>query len=248
MTDQPTATDKQPISPQALALGRHLGETKFPVLQQLDRIVRVLGADTADELLRETEQIEEGEGLLTQDGKRRRTKGGTFLYLARGRCTPEQRAIIFPMTDWKARKAHERAKTVHTAFAVPAPAAPAPAAPTAGTAPAAPVKATYFFPGISTMKTTLKGRPIQSTVLDGYVRLLFERTEAKDSFPAGIPAAPSDPQRIMVYVGAKQWAKVAGELQKPSVNLTIDGVMLLENGRLVLRAQSVVTYEKAPKP
>ena len=98
------------------------------------------------------------------------------------------------------------------------------------------------------MKTTLKGRPVQSTVLDGYTRLLFERTEAKDSFPAGIPAAPSEPQRVTVYVGKKQWAKVADELQKPTINLTVDGVMLLEQGKLVLRAQSVTTYDKAPTP
>ena len=97
------------------------------------------------------------------------------------------------------------------------------------------------------MKTTLKGRPVQSTVLDGYTRLLFERTEAKDSFPAGIPAAPSEPQRVTVLVGAKQWNKVKDELQKPTINLTIDGVMLLENGKLVLRAQGVATYEKPSK-
>jgi hypothetical protein len=74
--------------------------------------------------------------------------------------------------------------------------------------------------------------------------LLFERTEAKDSFPAGVPAAPTEPQRVTVYVGKKQWAKVAGEVQKPSVNLSIDGVMIIEGGRLVLRAQSVATFER----
>ena len=51
-----------------------------------------------------------------------------------------------------------------------------------------------------------------------------------------------------MYVGKKQWAKVADELQKPTINLTVDGVMLLENGKLVLRAQSVTTYDKAPTP
>jgi hypothetical protein len=245
MTDQPTMTQPRvPLSSRALALARQLGETKFPVLQQIERCIAVLGAATVDELLRETEQIEQGAGLMTLDGKRRRTKGGTFLYLARGRCTPEERAIIFPMTDWRARKAHDKVRAARTA-----PAAPVPAAPAAGTAPAAPAgKITYFFPGVAALKTTLKGRPIQSTVLDGYTRLLFERTEAKDSFPAGIPPAPSEPQRVTVYVGAKQWAKVASEIQKPAVNLSIDGIMLLENGKLVLRAQTITTYEKPARP
>jgi hypothetical protein len=240
MTDQPTATEKQPLSPKAVPLARQLGETKFPVLRQLDRCLLVLGEATIDELLAETEQIEQDGGMLTQDGKRRRTKGGVFLYLARQRCTPEQRAIVFPQTDWQARKAARRTKAARTAPATPV---PTPAAP----APAAPVKATYFFPGVATLKTTIKGRPIQSTILDGYTRLLFERTEAKESFPAGIPAAPSEPQRVMVYVGKKQWAKVVDELRKPTINLTVDGVMILENGKLVLRAQSVSAYEKPAK-
>lgn len=229
----------QPLSPRAIALAKQLGETTFHVVQQLERCLLVLGAATVDELLAETEQIEQGDGLLTADGKRRRTKGGVFLYLARGRCTPEQRAIIFPLTDWRARKAHGRAKAAGTDGAAPAPAAPA--------APTAAAKATYFFPGVSTLKTTLKGRPIQSTVADGYTRLLFERTESKEAFPAGIPAAPGEPQRVTVYVGKKQWNKVADELQKPNVSLSIDGVMILENAKLVLRATNVTTYEKPAK-
>ena len=242
MTEQPRVTEAQAISPRARALAQQLGETKFPVLQQLERCLNVLGEATVDELLRETEQIEQGDGLLTTDGKRRRTKGGVFLYLARQRCTPEQRPIVFPQTDWQARKAARKVRAPHTAPAATALAAPAPAAA------AAPIKAIYVFPGVSAMKTTLKGRPLQSTVMDGYTRLLFERTEAKDSFPAGIPAAPSEPQRVTVYVGAKQWRKVADEIQKPSVNLSIDGVMILENGKLMLRAQSVSAYEKPAKP
>jgi hypothetical protein len=237
MTEQPTVTEAQAISPRARALAQQLGETTFHVLQQLERCILVLGEATVDELLRETEQIEQDGGMLTQDGTRRRTKGGVFLYLARQRATPEQRAIIFPLTDWRARNAARKAKANRTATTAPEPAAVA-----------ARERVTYVYPGVSLVKTTLKGRPIQSTVMNGYARLLFERTEAKDSFPTGIPAAPSEPQRVTVLVGLKQWKKVADELQKPSVNLSVDGVMILENGKLVLRAQSVSVYEKPTKP
>ena len=104
MSEQSTRIkERTPISPRTLVLAKQLGETKFPALQQLDRCVRVLGEAMVEEVLHETERIEQGEGLLTTDGQRRRTKGGVFLYLARGRCTPEQRAIVFPMTDWAAR-------------------------------------------------------------------------------------------------------------------------------------------------
>ena len=235
MTEQPTVTNAQPISPRAIALGKQLGETKFPVLRQLDRCIAVLGEATIDDVLAETEQIEQGAGLLTTDGKRRRTKGGVFLYLAREHATPEQRAIIFPLTDWRARNAARKAKAHRTATTAPA-------------AAVAHERVTYVYPGVSLVKTTLKGRPLQSTVMNGYARLLFERTEAKDSFPAGIPAAPSEPQRVTVLVGLKQWNKVAAELQKPTMNVTIDGVMILEQGKLVLRAQGVAVYEKPTKP
>jgi hypothetical protein len=235
MTEQTTETKAQRISERTWALAQQLGERAFAVKLQLERCLTVLGEATVDELLHETEQIEQGDGLLTNDGARRRTKGGVFLHLAKQRCTPEQRTVVFPVTDWRAQKARRNA---HRTAAPPPPSAPASAVP---------VKAIYVFPGVVSMKTTLKGRPVQSTVLDGYARLLFERTEAKDSFPAGIPAAPSEPQRVTVYIGTKQWRKVADELQKPSINLTIDGVMILEDGKLVLRAQGVSVYEKITK-
>ena len=63
MTEQPRVTEAQAISPPARSLAQQLGETKFHVLQQLERCILVLGAATIDELLRETEQIEQGEGL-----------------------------------------------------------------------------------------------------------------------------------------------------------------------------------------
>jgi hypothetical protein len=237
MTEQPTETRAPRVSQRARALAQQLGERGFNVQLQLERCLNVLGEATVDALLRETEQIEQGDGLLTKDGTRRRTRGGVFLYLARGRCTPEQRAIIFPLTNWQARNAARRATASRTTATAPAPAASS-----------AREHVSYFYPGVSLVKTTLKGRPIQSTVMNGYARLLFERTEAKDSFPTGIPAPPSEPQRVTAYVGLKQWKKVADELQKPTVNVTIDGVMILENGKLVLRAQGVSVYEKPTKP
>src|SRR3712207_2973818 len=105
MTEQPHVTEAQASAPPARALAQQLGETKYYVLPMLNRCILMLGEATVDELLRETEQIEQGDGLLTKDGTRRRTKGGVFLYLARERCTPDQRAIVFPQTEWQARKA-----------------------------------------------------------------------------------------------------------------------------------------------
>jgi hypothetical protein len=50
---------QMPRSPQAIALARHLRETTFSVLQQRDGCITVLGEATVDELLTETEQIEQ---------------------------------------------------------------------------------------------------------------------------------------------------------------------------------------------
>ena len=44
----------------------------------------------------ETEATESAGGLLTQDSKRRRTKGGVFFYLAKGQMDPQYLTEVFP--------------------------------------------------------------------------------------------------------------------------------------------------------
>lgn len=63
-------------------LAYRLSEVK---LRTFGHIVRVLGSDIAMEIFDETKRLVERGGLVTDDGQRKRTPGGTFLYLMRSR-------------------------------------------------------------------------------------------------------------------------------------------------------------------
>lgn len=72
-----------------------LEEEEEVPLRQLQAIVMLCGTNFAEAILKETEEIEAGEGILTSDGERRRTKGGVFFYLARFRMPQALRAIVY---------------------------------------------------------------------------------------------------------------------------------------------------------
>jgi len=76
-------------------LAEALGETDPIPKLQLNLIVEHLGAEFAEALLAEVQQIEVNGGMITANGKRRRTPGGVYFYLARQRATADQRRLIF---------------------------------------------------------------------------------------------------------------------------------------------------------
>jgi hypothetical protein len=58
-------------------------------------MIQLCGASFAQALVKEAQEIEAGDGLMTADGERRRTLGGVFFYLARFRLAPPVRRIIY---------------------------------------------------------------------------------------------------------------------------------------------------------
>jgi hypothetical protein len=59
-------------------------------------IVQHVGAEAALGFLQETLAVEAGGGMMLPDDSRRRTPGGVYLYLAKGRVSRDVRAIIWP--------------------------------------------------------------------------------------------------------------------------------------------------------
>src|SRR5258708_18569108 len=84
-------------SPQTLAdqIAQMLGESDPSPLQQIRLIVEHFGPEFAQALLAEVEEIEANGGMTTSNGKRRRTPGGVYLYLARHRATTRDQRHIF---------------------------------------------------------------------------------------------------------------------------------------------------------
>jgi hypothetical protein len=79
------ASSNDPYLPLVHQVADLLGETEFVPFSQIYTIVRVLGRERVLKLLQKTLQIEQAGGLLTCDGTARRTTGGVFFFLAKGR-------------------------------------------------------------------------------------------------------------------------------------------------------------------
>ncbi len=62
------------------------------------------GIEQALASLQETLAIEAGGGLMVSNGERRRTPGGVFFYLVRGRLSKELRRQLFPFPPKKRNK------------------------------------------------------------------------------------------------------------------------------------------------
>jgi hypothetical protein len=77
-------------------IARQLDETNPAALKQMELIVRHVGAEAALAFLQETVAVEAQGGMMLPDGSRRRTPGGVYLYLAKGRIPREIRALIWP--------------------------------------------------------------------------------------------------------------------------------------------------------
>jgi hypothetical protein len=86
----PAATQEQSVSNDphmifARQVADMLGEDSFEAFCRIYTIVRVLGRERVMRLLKKTLAIENNGGLRTQDGTRRRTTGGVFFFLSKGR-------------------------------------------------------------------------------------------------------------------------------------------------------------------
>ena len=88
-----------------------LQEPNGPLLRQ---VLAVLGADRTTTLLVTTLEREAAGGMLTKDGTRRRTPGGTFFQLTREQVTPRERARLFPRAAGKAPQRPPQAPTALT--------------------------------------------------------------------------------------------------------------------------------------
>lgn len=113
-------------------IAKTLGEVEEIPLFQITGIVRVLGEEGAQALLKETLDIEKGGGMLLADGTRRRSPGGVFFQLARRKLPADEKKNIF-----REKKAEGEAAAAPAPASVRAPAAPPSSAPGASSAAAA---------------------------------------------------------------------------------------------------------------
>lgn len=80
----------------AAAIAAQFNKTDPGALTQIARIVERMGDEFVATALASTLHREAEGGLLTEGKQQRRTPGGVFFYLVRGRITAEDRKVLFP--------------------------------------------------------------------------------------------------------------------------------------------------------
>ncbi|MCG3212291.1 MAG: hypothetical protein FOGNACKC_05939 [Anaerolineae bacterium] len=208
-----------------------LGETESTPVKTIGRLVRVIGEERAQALLEETLKLEAGDGMLTEDGQRRRTPGGTFFKLAKERLSTRERGKVFGPP--------------------PKPKAATPKKPVA------PLSWEDLLPVVTDllanppqgvahkMKLTVIGKP-GKIIEKGEMVLTSLQSGPAPSLPKGLPNLPAEPTITLVFIAAKQWRKVQPALQAdPSDRMIVEGFPVLDKrikgGTLCLYAQSVTT-------
>jgi len=225
------------VPPDVWALARGiaavLGETMPPPIRTITRVVDRLGPDRARALLGQTLTSEASGGLLLPDG-RRRTPGGTFLFLVRTApdLSTDDRASIFPKAGYHARGAG----SATPASATPTPVAPAPVAWTDDTYRTLAQQLQQDVGRLTTVKITVIGRP-GTAVEQGQAIVIALTNEKVPDLPKGLPEPPAG-TRYTVFVARKPWMKVAEALAAdPEDAAIIEGYAALDS-----RVEGIAVY------
>lgn len=204
--------EEDPVRQTAAALG----EKEHGPIAQIRRIFERCERDHVEAWLARTREIEAQGGMLTNNGKRRRTPGGVFFHLVRGDITDTAlRNYIFDPPDKPKPYKKKRKK-----------ASPAAAEPGERWEDRSAWIAAADVGRATTVKVTIIGRPAGKPVVrEGFTLLRFAHTPRLDSMPKGLPVPAKAPETpYVVYVAAKQWRRVAEAIQNPEDLLICEGV------------------------
>lgn len=221
-------TDTAPPSPQeqpqhapdeaweaARRITRSLNENGPQVTRLIVRLIETMGIEFADDFLQQTLAVEAQGGIWLPNGTRRRTPGGAFLYLARKALNAEQQIAVFgryragepqDITP-QSTELHPRLPRFFKAQRVDIVAALREAS-----------------GSVFSAKVVLIGRPQSVREQMSAVVLLVRDTPKPHTMPKGVPRPPKSTRAYTVFVGAKQWRKVADALDDPNDELIIEGL------------------------
>ena len=206
-------------------IAKRIGETEKQPLAQIRAIIRLCGLEFAEKMVEEALAIEANGGLMTRDGQRRRTLGGVYFFVARGRMGYGPRRRIFGPAQQEAMS-------------------PA-AAPFVWEARAAVVDGLRDERGeLRTVKVTLIGRPGRVQHFKDVVVTTMTHTGRYASLPRGVPPLPEQPTLYTVYIAARQWRRIEQALQAdPTDELLVEGAAAFDPqiGGITVHATSATT-------
>jgi len=184
-------------------VAKQLNESGADPVRQIALIAEHLGTDFVKENLEETLKIEAEGGMMTQEGERRRTPGGVFFYLVKGKMEPNVRQIIFPnfgqqakggVVEWK-----DRGEFVE--------------------------KAMQDRGDLRRVSITVVGRPSNVVIEENSVFAVFNYEHPNAPYPRGVPQPPEKPDTYVIYMSMKHWEPVAEAVQNPKDELIVDGTL-----------------------
>ena len=73
--------EKAEIKKTARRIAKTLNERNYHAIRQIQRLIEHVGLDFVQEHVAETQRIEANGGMMTHDGKRRRSAGGVFFHI-----------------------------------------------------------------------------------------------------------------------------------------------------------------------
>lgn len=201
------------IQTEAKKIAEILGESDEGPVGQIAQVIEKCGLEFAQKIAEETNQIEEKGGMKTHDGKRRRTKGGVFFFLVKGRIDADIRKEIFPNfgkhsngdvappgIKWEERTAHF--DTLRES------------------------------PGqVNNLTITLIGRPGEIHIENGSVMTIIEQKEVKaPPYPKGVPDFEEVEKTTYYYVfmSLRHWERVAESLQDETDMLILEGTAIFD--------------------
>lgn len=216
------------IKKEAVKIAEQVGETDGKPISQIELLIEKCGLEFVQKIAEETNKIEEGGGMKTHDRKRRRTKGGVFFFLAKGRMEASIRQEIFPNfgkhtngevlplgIDWEERLQHFE-----------------PLKEEAGQ--------------VNNLTVTLIGRPGKIAIEGSTVMTVINQIEVKSPpYPKGVPPLESTETQTIYYVfmGLKHWQKIESAMEDDTDMMIIEGTSVYDTelGGIALLATSVST-------
>jgi hypothetical protein len=184
-------------------IAQKLGESEEQPVTTIQRIVDEFGPEFALEMLQKALAIEEQGGLTINDGTRKRTPGGVFFYLVRGRLAKKDIFRIF-YSGWN-RPPNQQEPPFKWADRL------------------AIIQELSPDKGEARVKITLIGRPGKVVEKRSFIMTMVRDTKIPP-LPKGLPDPPKDPSTYMVYINRKQWNRVKEAIQNPEDMLIIEGV------------------------
>jgi len=204
--------DQQTVQTIAAAVAAQLNEEDPVALSQIRRMVERVGEAQVRAFIDEALAIEANGGMTIKDGGRRRTLGGVFFYIAKGKITAKDDRVYI----WRHLGKRKGTQTK------PSPVQPPPP-PFRWEDRLAIIPALVAQKGeASTVKITLIGRP-GKIVERGNVVLTSMQNTKTPPLPKGLPQPPDKPTTYIVFIARKQWRRVAEAIDNPDDSLIVEG-------------------------